>query len=136
MTRIPQLHTIEECARILRLHPITVYRMTERGELRSVRISRRGVRVTSAALDAFVRERGGLRRPVKPRSLGKWKKRPTFHMTDAARERIAKLRAAGLTYVEIAAKIGCSKGAVWAACGSPHVADRPKKRKTRRRKKA
>lgn len=50
----PKAYTVDEVAAILKVHPRTVYRMVERGELRGVKV---GVlwRIPQEALDAFLR---------------------------------------------------------------------------------
>ncbi len=51
----PQLLTINEVAARLNLHPVTVRRMVYRGELVSIRLARRAIRVRKADVDSLIR---------------------------------------------------------------------------------
>jgi excisionase family DNA binding protein len=50
----PQLETVAEAARRLAVDPLTVRRMIRRGELESVRVGSRLVRVRSTDIDALI----------------------------------------------------------------------------------
>ena len=49
-----QYHTVQEIANRLNVSVATVYREIGRGHLRAVRIGRRNLRVTTAAIDDYV----------------------------------------------------------------------------------
>jgi excisionase family DNA binding protein len=54
----PKVYTIEEAAAILKVHPRTINRLLERGELRGFRVGRVW-RISREALDAYIHgERG------------------------------------------------------------------------------
>jgi excisionase family DNA binding protein len=134
-----QLMTVTEVSRLTRLHPQSVYAAIYRGDLRSVTIGPRAVRVTSAALRAFIRERGGIR-PASKRKVPQRKnapKKPAVHLTESQKERLRKMRAKGASYQACADAFGVSKGQAVIVCyGLRTQPDRPvrkAKRKTRRR---
>lgn len=47
--------TVKEVAKILKIHPITVYRWIERGELKAVRIGTRSIRIREKDLDNLIK---------------------------------------------------------------------------------
>lgn len=57
MPELPDLVTVTETATALRVSKMTVYRMIEEGELPSVRIGRRNIRIPFPALKAYLEER-------------------------------------------------------------------------------
>lgn len=137
-----QLHTAGEIAKLTRLHLVTVYKHIADGTLRSVTVGPRAVRVTSAALRAFIRERGGIR-PASKRKVPQRKnapKKPAVHLTEGQKERLRKMRAKGASYQACADAFGVSKGQAVIVCyglrRQPEKPVRKAKRKTRRRKKA
>ena len=133
-----QLYTPGEVARLTRLSVSTIYHAVEAGTLRSVTVGARSVRVTSAALRSFMRERGGRKRAPKrkaPRRRNRPKK-AAVPMTPALMRRIHTLRRRGASYQRIADKTGVSKGAAVIACGglkTQKTLARKPKRKTKRR---
>ena len=50
----PKVYTVEEVAELLKVNARTVYKMVERGEIRSVRAGRQ-IRITDEALNAYLR---------------------------------------------------------------------------------
>ena len=48
------VHTVPEAAVILRCSNDSVYRLVKTGELRSFKVGKTGVRITGAALEAYV----------------------------------------------------------------------------------
>jgi excisionase family DNA binding protein len=50
----PRVYTIEEVAEVLKVHPRTVNRMLERGQLRGVKAGRLW-RISQEALEAYLR---------------------------------------------------------------------------------
>jgi len=50
----PQVYTVDELAKLLRVNARTIYRALEAGELRSFRVGTQW-RVTQEALDAYMR---------------------------------------------------------------------------------
>ena len=49
-----KIYTVEDVADLLKVNARTVYKMVERGEIRSVRAGRQ-IRITGEALDAYLR---------------------------------------------------------------------------------
>ena len=55
--------TVKEVAKELKLHPITVYRLIQRGELKAIRLGKRqGIRIDEADLKNFIKSKKYSRR--------------------------------------------------------------------------
>lgn len=50
--------TVKEVAKFLKLHPITVYRLIAKGDIKAVRIgTRQGIRIDEADLKNFIKSK-------------------------------------------------------------------------------
>jgi excisionase family DNA binding protein len=57
VTTPPKVYTVEEVAEILRVNPMTVYRMARDGRIKAFKVGTTW-RITQEALDAFMRGAG------------------------------------------------------------------------------
>lgn len=56
-----KLLSVREAAEILNLHPISLYRLIDRGAIPAVRIGGRSIRFDPGALEAFIQAGGSAR---------------------------------------------------------------------------